>query len=122
LAHTRRIHLHIGIELAGGIRICCIGGKINRCRNRLELDVDACLLASLLDDGLSFLAGALIEVRNTSFSFFPSSTRMPSGPRFQPASSSRWFAFSTLNSHLVFFEIKRSGLLIKFPVATPVRP
>ena len=69
-----------------------------------------------------FWRGALIEVWNTSFSLLPSLARMPSGPRFQPASSSSWFAFSILNSHCVFFETKRGGLLTKLPVAMPVRP
>jgi hypothetical protein len=47
---------------------------------------------------------------------------MPSGPRFQPASSSSRFALSTLNYHFVFFDTKRSGLLMKLAVATPAFP
>jgi hypothetical protein len=39
-----------------------------------------------------FWRGALIDVWNTSLSFLPSLARMPSSPRFQPASSSTWFA------------------------------
>jgi hypothetical protein len=43
-------------------------------------------------------------------------------PFFQPAASRIWLAFSMLNSNLVFFDRKRSGLLRKFAVAKPVRP
>ena len=69
-----------------------------------------------------FWRGALIEVWKTSFSFLPSLARMPSGPRFHPASSSIWFALSTLNSHFVLVETKRGGLLMTLPVAIPMRP
>ena len=77
----------------------------------------ACLIIAWV-----FWRGALIEVWKTNLSLFSSLLRMPSGPRFQPASSSSRFALSTLNSHVVFFDTKRSGLLRKFPVATAVRP
>src|SRR5687768_10648987 len=47
---------------------------------------------------------------------------MPSAPRTQPAWSRIWFALSTLNSHLVFFDWKRSGAFRKFDVLWPRRP
>jgi hypothetical protein len=69
-----------------------------------------------------FCRGALIEVWNTNFSGLPSLARMPSPPFFHPAPSRIWLAFSMLNSNLVFFDRKRSGLLRKFAVASAVRP
>ena len=69
-----------------------------------------------------FWRGVLMDVWYTNFSFLPSLALIPSGPFFQPAASSSWLAFSTLNSQVVLLERKRSGLLRKLPVATPVRP
>jgi hypothetical protein len=77
----------------------------------------ACLMIAWV-----FWRGALIDVWNTNFSLVSPFARTPSEPRFQPAASSTLFAFSTLNSQRVFFELKRWGLFRKFAVARPVRP
>jgi len=48
--------------------------------------------------------------------------RTPSAPRFQPPASSSWVALSGSYCHRMFFERKRSGAVMKTPVAFPVRP
>ena len=69
------------------------------------------LAAACLTIACSFCRSGLIEVWSTIFSRLPSLARMPSAPRFQPASSRIWLALSTLNSHRVFFDWKRLGAL-----------
>ena len=56
LRHRHRVHLEVGIKFGIGVGIADIGRKIDRGRHCLDLDVDAGLLAGLLDDLLGFLA------------------------------------------------------------------
>ncbi len=69
------------------------------------------LSAPCLMMACSFCRSGLIEVWSRNFSRLPSLARIPSAPRFQPASSRTSLAFSTLNSHRVFFDWKRLGAL-----------
>ena len=55
LRHGRRVHLDVAVELRVGVGIGDVGGEEHRCRDRLELHVDAGLLAGLLDDRLVLL-------------------------------------------------------------------
>src|SRR5262245_31239349 len=52
----------------------------------------------------------------------PSLARTPSAPRAHPDSSRMRLALSTLKSHHVFRERKRSGALRKFEAICPLRP
>ena len=56
LRHGRRVHLQVAVELRVGVGIGDVGGEEHRRRHRLQLDVDAGLLAGLLDDRLGLLA------------------------------------------------------------------
>ena len=59
LAHRDLEHLEVGVELGVGVGIGDVGGEEHRGDHRFQLDVDAGLLAGLLDDGLGLLARAI---------------------------------------------------------------
>ena len=69
------------------------------------------LAAPCLMMACSFCRSGLIEVWSRNFSRLPSLARIPSAPRFQPASSRTWLALSTLNSQRVFLDWNRLGAL-----------
>ena len=51
----RVVHLHVAIEFRVGVGVADVRREEYRCRDRFELDLDAGLLAGLLDDGLRLL-------------------------------------------------------------------
>ena len=59
LAHRDLEHLEVGVEFGVGVGIGDVGGEEHRGDHRFQLDVDAGLLAGLLDDGLGLLARAV---------------------------------------------------------------
>ena len=120
--HGRGVHLHVGPELRVGVGVGDVGREEHRGRHRFQLEVDAGLLAGLLDDRLLLLARAVDRRLVDELQLLAAFSRTPSAPFFQPAASSRALALSTLNSHLVFVDLKRGGLFMKFAVAMPVRP
>ncbi len=56
LRHGSGVHLHVTPELAVGVRICYIRREEHGGGDGFQLEVDACFLGCLLDDGLFFLA------------------------------------------------------------------
>src|SRR4051812_2588745 len=56
LAQRDLEHLHVGVELGIGVGIADVGREEHGGHDRFQLDVDARLLAGLLDDGLRLLA------------------------------------------------------------------
>ena len=56
LRHGRGVHLDVAVELRVGVGVGDVGGEEHRRRDRLQLQVDAGLLAGLLDDCLGLLA------------------------------------------------------------------
>jgi len=89
---------------------------------RLQFDLDARLLARLLDDGLRLLPGRIDSRSGTRTSALCLLGANAVRALF-PAAASRIALLSRcLNSSLVFFDARAPGRLRKFAVAERVRP
>jgi hypothetical protein len=122
LRHGRGVHLHVAVELRVGVGVRYVGREEYRRHDRLQLEVDARLLARLLDDLLGLLPRLVdrgLEVEPELLAVLGANAVRAALP---PRRIENAFAFSTLNSYFMLFERKRSGLLRKFAVAKPVRP
>ena len=120
--HAVAVFLQVGIEVRVGVGVGDVGREEHRRHHRLDLDLDAGLLAGLLDDRLGLLArlvdrGLVDELQLLAVLLADAvGTLLPAGLVEQGV------RLVELNSYLVDFERKRSGLLMKFAVAWPVRP
>ena len=85
--HRGLVHLEVRVEVRVGVGVGGSEEKNTDATTDLSSISMPGLGRRLLDDGLVFCRGALMEVWNRILSRLPSLARMPSAPRFQPAAS-----------------------------------